>query len=558
MVVGPAFVLQPEKLGTDSEGNPGTPDDEWSRWLAAREQVLEALDGLIQHAREDVGPAEAEIFEAQREMAADPELEERVRDSISTGSSAERATRETSAAYAAQLSVLEDPYLRLRADDIREVAGGLLGGLAGQTPFQTIRPPRGAILCAETLPAVVLLRLGGSALGGIALSSGGATSHVAILARTLGIPAVLGLGDALSAVENAETVGLNGDTGQVYVKPTGAVLQDLSRAVQASARERAALGSLAEREAITPDGCPINLWANIGGARDVPAALAAGATGVGLLRTEFLVAGRHTLPTEDEQYAIYWQIASALGDRPLVIRTFDIGGDKPVPALGLPPEANPFLGFRAIRIGLARPDLLRTQLRAIARVARDGYPVSAMLPMVATLEEVLRARQILGSISSPEALAVPLGIMVEIPSAALNANALAHAVDFFSIGTNDLTQYTLAADRTDERLADLYQPLHPAVLRLISMTATAAQSASIPCGVCGELAGDPRATAMLIGLGVNELSMSSGSLGPVKREVLRTPLSAARELAADALRETTAQSVVARVDAFRSRLESDT
>jgi phosphotransferase system enzyme I (PtsI) len=301
----------------------------------------------------------------------------------------------------------------------------------------------------------------------------------------------------------------------------------------------------------------VDLRANIGGAGDVSAALRAGATGVGLLRTEFLIAGRHTLPSEDEQYASYLQIASALGGRPLVIRTFDIGGDKPVPALGLPAEVNPFLGYRAIRIGLAQPDLLRTQLRAIVRVARDGHPVRVMLPMVATVEEVLRAREILHSIANAQG-EVPLGIMVEIPSAALNAHALAREVDFFSIGTNDLTQYTLAADRTDERLANLYQPLHPAILRLIEMTAVAAKAADIPCGVCGELAGDPRATGVLLGLGVGELSMSAGSLNAVKREVLRTPLAAARQLAADVLRENTADSVLARIAAFRARLESET
>lgn len=454
------------------------------------------------------------------------------------------------------MSPLEDPYLRLRADDIGEVARGLLEALGGQTPFKTIAPPLGAILCAETLPAGVLVRLDRSALGGIALSSGGVTSHVAILARTLGIPAVLGLGTALSAVQNADTVGLNAHTGQVYVNPTGATLQDLYRAARASAQERAALGLLAERPAITPDGSRIDLWANVGGVSDVAPALAAGASGVGLLRTEFLIVERHLLPAEDEQYAIYSHIATELGKRPLVIRTFDIGGDKPVPALGLPPEANPFLGYRAIRIGLTRPELLRTQLRAIVRVAQDGYPVSVMLPMVAIREEVLRAREILASLAGTERVTVPLGIMVEIPSAALNAQSLAQEVDFFSIGTNDLTLYTLAADRTDERLAILYQPLHPAVLRLIEMTATAAKSANIPCGVCGELAGDPQATAVLLGLGVTELSMNAASLGAVKREVLRTPLAAARQLAADVLQKNATDTVLARIDAFRAQLES--
>jgi phosphoenolpyruvate-protein phosphotransferase len=556
VVVGPAYVLHPELVDADSTRNLGSPDEELTRWLTARESVVDALVALTEHARKHVGPAEAEIFEAQREMASDPELAERVSESIRNGASPEKATRDASTAYAAQLSALDDPYLRLRADDIREVARGLRQALAGKAPFDIVRPPPRAIVCAETLPAAVVVRLDRSTLGGIALGNGGATSHVAILARTLGVPAVLGLGDALRSVQDTDILGLNGDTGQVHVNPTGATLEKLQRAVQARLDERTALASLALRPAITPDGHTMDLWANIGGARDVAPALAAGATGVGLLRTEFLIAGRRTLPSEDEQFATYVQIADTLGERPLVIRTFDIGGDKPVPALRLPSEANPFLGYRAIRIGLAQPELLRTQLRAILRVAKMGYPVSVMLPMVATLDEVLQAREILNSVASAEAVSVALGIMIEIPSAALNASALAREVDFFSIGTNDLTQYTLATDRTDERLASLYQPLHPAVLRLIEMTATAAISANIPCGVCGELAGDPRATAVLVGLGVTELSMNAGSLGAVKREVLRTPWTAARELAADVLQQDATEAVVARITAFFGQLKS--
>jgi phosphotransferase system enzyme I (PtsI) len=532
-------------------------EEELARWRAARQQVQDALIALVEHARLQVGPAEAEIFEAQGAMAADPDLEAGVRDAIQRGSSAESAVSQTSAAFADELSALEDPYLRLRADDIREVARGLLQALAGKTPFEMVRAPAGAVLCAETLPAAALVRLDASALGGIALASGGPTSHVAILARTLGIPAILGLGDVLGGVTNDDTLGLNGGTGHLYVNPKGAALGELQRAARASARERKRLVSLVECPAITPDGTHVDLWANIGGLSDVGGALAAGAMGVGLLRTEFLIAGRHSLPSEDEQYTIYRQIATKLNGRPLVIRTFDIGGDKPVPALGLPSEANPFLGYRAIRIGLGHADLLRTQFQAIIRTAHDGYPVWIMLPMVATIEEVRQAREILCALTGAETGRVPLGIMVEIPSAALNAPALAREVDFFSIGTNDLTQYTLAADRTDQRLASLYQPLHPAVLRLIEMTGTAAKFANIPCGVCGEVAGDPRATAVLLGLGITELSMSAGSLGSVKREVLRTPLAAARALAADVLKEATTDAVLAHIDAFRARVESE-
>jgi phosphoenolpyruvate-protein phosphotransferase len=293
----------------------------------------------------------------------------------------------------------------------------------------------------------------------------------------------------------------------------------------------------------------------VGGLDDVAPALAAGAEGVGLFRTEFLIAGRQTPPSEDEQADTNSRVLQAMGKRTVVIRTFDIGGDKPVPALALRAEANPFLGYRAVRIGLGHPDLLRTQLRAILRAARDGYPAWIMLPMVARVEEVHGVRALLNSARGPNDQHVRLGIMVEIPAAALIAPALAREVDFFSIGTNDLTQYTLAGDRTDERLADLYQPFHQAVLRLIEMTARAAETAGIPCGVCGEMAGDPRAKALLIGSGVRELSMSAGSFGVIMREVRRTPLASAQALAQAALALSTADEVLAHVDAFRTSLQ---
>ena len=332
-------------------------------------------------------------------------------------------------------------------------------------------------------------------------------------------------------------------------------LADFRRAVTAYAEERAELASMASLPATTPDGLHLDLWANVGGLDDVAPALAAGAEGVGLFRTEFLITGRETLPSEDEQTDIYRRVLEAMGKRTVVIRTFDIGGDKPVPALGLRHEANPFLGYRAIRIGLGHPELLRVQLRAILRAARGGHSVWIMLPMVARIEEVRRVRALLDSVREPIDQHVRLGIMVETPAAALIAQTLAPEVDFFSIGTNDLTQYTLAADRTDERLADLYQPFHPAVLRLIEMTARAAETAGIPCGVCGEMAGDPRATALLIGSGVRELSMSAGSLGVIRREVRRTPRASAVVLAQAALALSTADEVLAHVEAFRATLQ---
>jgi phosphotransferase system enzyme I (PtsI) len=559
LALGPAYVLRTDsEPSTSSDKTTAAPDAvrEMQRWSAARQQVEEELRRLAERARTSVGPAEAEIFEAQTLMAADPALEEQVSASVLDGSSAEQATRSAIAGFAAQFGEIKDMYLRQRAEDVQEVGRALLRALAGRAPLALAEVPQGAILCATELAASALVMLDRSALAGIAVATGGVTSHIAILARTLNIPAVLGLGDFVVQVTDGDLIGVDGTRGEVIVDPRGEELAEFRRAATAYAEDRAELGSMASLPATTPDGLHLNLWANVGGLDDVAPALAAGAEGVGLFRTEFLITGRQTLPSEDEQTDIYRRVLEAMGERTVVIRTFDIGGDKDVPALGLRHEANPFLGYRAIRIGLDHPEFLQVQLRAILRAARAGHAVWIMLPMVARVEEVRRVRAVLDSTRRPSDQQVRLGIMVETPAAALIAAKLAAEVDFFSIGTNDLTQYTLAADRTDERLEDIYEPFHPAVLRLIEMTAKAAESAGIPCGVCGEMAGDPRATALLIGSGVGELSMSAGSLGVIRREVRRTPRQAAIALTQAALELSTADEVLAHVKAFRATLSS--
>jgi phosphotransferase system enzyme I (PtsI) len=552
VALGPAYVVDSDSPGPARTATHGSPADESLRWRNARAGVSESLTALADRARTTVGPGEAAIFEAQAMMADDPVLEELVSQAIDGGASADEAIRQASQALQEQLLALEDAYLRQRAEDVAEVARGIERALLGKPPFGAPELPEGAIVCAESLSAGVLVSVDRAALGGLALGNGGPTSHVAILARTLGVPTVLGLGNFLQDVRNGAQVAVDAEHGVVYLAPTEAVRARLEAAVRSHVAEREELATLVELPAVSTDGVHIDIWANIGGLADVQPALAAGAGGVGLFRTEFLIAGRESLPSEDEQFALYRQVLEAMGDRPVIIRTFDVGGDKPVPALRLPVEANPFLGYRAIRIGLNHPDLLRTQLRAIARAASGGYDARIMLPMVATLEEVRLARALLDSVLVDRLERPPLGIMVEIPSAALIASALAPEVDFFSIGTNDLTQYTLAADRTDERLTGLYQPFHPAVLRLIGMTAAAARAAHIACGVCGEMAGDPRAAAVLVGLGVTELSMHAAAVGYVKRELRRTSVQSAEALANEVLSMRSSEGVLARIDAFRA------
>lgn len=574
VAIGPAFILPRPARQAEADrpagavGTEETPPlplqpaaDEQGRWHEARTQVERAYQQLSERAREVAGDEEAAIFEAQGLMATDPELEQSVAQAIGAGHAAEEATRLAIEEYATALASLGDEYLRQRADDMREIGQALVRALRGEDPVPLAKLPHGAIVCSPELSAGTLLLLDRTRLAGLALGSGGGTSHVAILARTFGIPSVVGLGNALlDTLQDGALVAVDGTRGVVTIAPADATLAALERERDAYVTERASLAGLVGQPATTLDGFHVDIWANIGGPVDVGPALEAGAEGVGLFRTEFLITGRETLPDEDEQYRIYRHVLEQMGQqRPVVFRTFDIGGDKPVPALGLAAEANPFLGYRAVRIGLDRPDLLTTQMRAILRAAEGGFQAWIMLPMVATLDEVVRARVLFDvARRGLEHVTAPLGIMVEIPSAALNAAVLARAVDFFSIGTNDLVQYTLAVDRLNERVAALYQPFDPAVLRLIHTTAQAAATAGIPCGVCGEMAGDPRATALLLGLGVTELSMSAGAIGYVKREVRAMSLQSAQALAREALECATAADVLARVKTVREAIHDDT
>ena len=409
-----------------------------------------------------------------------------------------------------------------------------------------IPPPRpelaepGILVTADLVPADAAALDPATALG-VATAFGGPTSHAAVLARSLGIPAAVGLGEALLAVAEGTTIALDGDRGVVHVDPpAGTVAEFASRRRAREEADRAARAESRE-PATTRDGVVIEVAANIGTLEDVAAAMAAGCDGVGLFRTEFLFMGREAMPDEDEQEAAYRTAADALEGRPMIVRTLDAGADKPIPYLGQAEEANPFLGVRGLRLGLERPELLQAQLRALVRVAVD-HPVRVMFPMVATLEELRRARErrpgrrrrvAARGHRVPERLEV--GVMIEVPSAALIADRLARESDFFSIGTNDLTQYVLAAERGNERVAGIADPLHPAVLQLVARTADAAVARGGWTGVCGELAADPLATPLLLGLGVRELSMGAPAIPHVKHAVRLVDLAAARDLAREAL-----------------------
>jgi multiphosphoryl transfer protein len=405
-----------------------------------------------------------------------------------------------------------------------------LGG--GPTSAPTVT---GIVIAGELTPADAAA-LDPAQVTGIATAHGTATAHAAILARALGLPAVVGIGDAVLGIEDGTTVLLDGDNGTLTLDPSADVQREATeRRTRAEAR-RAAARERAQETGATRDGTRIEVFANLGSAKEAARAVELGAEGVGLLRTEFLFLDRPELPTEDEQAETLGQIASALGGRPLVVRTLDAGADKPLPALPMPPEANPFLGVRGVRLTLERTEVFATQLRAILRVAAE-HPVKVMLPMVATAEEIEAARAILAQARADTGVQAPVefGIMVEIPAAALTAVHLAEHADFFSLGTNDLTQYTMAAERGNERLASLLTGPQPAVLRLVQETVAGARAHGRWVGVCGELAGDPPSAVLFAGLGVSELSMAPALVPEVKAALRGVDLSDAQAAARRAL-----------------------
>ena len=535
----PPTLDAPERQAADPEAELRALDDALSATAVDIEAQRAAVAGRV-------GTYQAAIFDAHRLFLQDEMLVEPVRAAIRDDRrAAPGAWKAAVEAMAAAWEALEDEYLRARAADLRSVGLQVLAHLLG-VPVPRPSLTGAGILVAPDLTPADAAGLDPALALGIATAFGGPTSHAAILARSLGIPAVVGLGESALRIAEGTALALDGDAGLLYVDPPPRLATGFEERRRAAADADREARAEAHTPATTLDGVPIEVAANVGSPEEIAAAVEAGCDGVGLFRTEFLFMERGQMPSEDEQEAAYRRAAEALGGRPMVVRTLDVGADKPLPYLAQPPEANPFLGVRGLRLGLERPDLLETQLRAIVRAAAD-HPVRVMFPMVATLEELRSARAAVAA--AAEGLGVPMpeglqvGIMVEVPSAALIAPVLAAEVDFFSIGTNDLTQYTLAADRGNERVAALSDALHPAVLRLIAATCEAAAAHDRWVGVCGELAGDALATPVLLGLGVRELSMSAPAIPAVKRAVRAVDLGRAREHAARALGLPSAEAV---------------
>lgn len=514
------------------------------------------LDAALARARQQIdvqrtanSGAASRILDAHLELLADPELIDLAVAGLSGGHSAGYAWRDAYSSYAARLEALASPLLRERAGDVRDVGGRVLGLLAGVTMAPLEFAP-GSILIADELTPSETSSLDADRVLGLCTTGGGPTSHAAIIARALGIPAVCGVDRAALELEDGTPVLLDGTQGILLQRPgeaeVAAARAMIGRLAAQRHRERAA----ASAPAATTDGHRVEIAANIGTAEEAVAAIACGGDAVGLLRSELLFLDRDTAPDEREQAEVYRAVATALGrERRLVIRTLDVGGDKPLPYLPLPPEQNPFLGLRGIRVSLERPDLLRSQLRAILKAAALS-DIHVMFPMIATLDELRAARRLLDEEQRASGASVRTGVMIEVPSAALTAEHLAREVDFFSIGTNDLTQYTLAMDRGHPKLASQADALHPAVLRLISLTVEAAHRHGRWVGVCGGLAAEPLAVPLLLGIGVDELSVPVPAIAAVKALVRRLSLHDCRELAREVAGLGTAGEVRARLARF--------
>jgi phosphoenolpyruvate-protein phosphotransferase/dihydroxyacetone kinase phosphotransfer subunit len=546
IAVASAFVYKPLTLTVERR----TVSDaaaEVTRFQEASQQAREELSAL----QEEVAERDAQvarIFEFQRTMLEDQALVAAIEQEIhQTACNAEASVKQVIDEWVARFEHTDDDVMRLRAADVQDAGDRVLRillGLEEEHPLSALPEP--AIVVARDLTPSDTARLDREKVAGLCTAMGGAMSHVAILARMWNLPAVVGLGDPLLLVPDGTLLALDGEAGIVEVEPTAEVIQDYQeRKARRAARQAEALRQVGE-PAVTRDGRQVEVVANVGDVESAQEALEQGAEGIGLLRTEFLYLDRSTLPDEEEQVRVYRAIAEVLGERPIILRTLDAGGDKPLPSISRPEEANPALGVRAIRLSRLHPDLLRIQLRAILR-AGVGHNLKVMFPLIATLGEVRWAKALLHQAQEEltaegleHAREIETGVMVETPAAALMADALAAEVDFLSIGSNDLTQYTLACDRGNERMGNLCHPLDPAVLRMIARTIEAAHAAGKWVGVCGEMAGRRMAIPVLLGLGLDEFSMTPHAIPAAKQLIRSLAVAEARQIAEHTLSLSTA------------------
>ncbi|MDA1275481.1 MAG: phosphoenolpyruvate--protein phosphotransferase [Verrucomicrobia bacterium] len=550
----------------DAISNQGITEGEISGELVRLENALIAtrheISEVQRQVREAMGAEHAGIFDAHLLVLEDPTLIDEVSRLVHNEHfNIAHAFQHVADKYVATLAAIEDNYLRERAADMRDVAARILNNLLGRSNESELRHLRvPSIVISEDLSPSGTALLDKTMVLGFGTEMGSRTSHTAIMARSLKIPAIVGLKDAVHQVQSGEEALLDGFNGYLIINPTDQTLFEYGQLVRKQQSVEEGLRELRDKPAITLEGSRIILSANVEQAADAVAVQEFGAEGVGLFRTEYLFLSKQTLPSEEEQYQAYRQVAATLNPQPVLIRTLDIGGDKFVSHLQIPQEMNPFLGWRAIRFCLERRDIFRHQLRAVLRASADGN-VKLMYPMVSGLNELLQANELveqckseLSSEGIPFNNSIEIGVMIEIPSAVMIANTLAKHVKFFSIGTNDLIQYSLAVDRLNDKIAHLYEPTHPAIVNLLKMTIDAAHRNGIWVGVCGEMAGDVSMVPLLLGLGADELSTSPSLVPEIKFLIRRMKLSEAKDLADWALTCESGSEIYERCNGIARRL----
>ncbi|WP_339170629.1 phosphoenolpyruvate--protein phosphotransferase [Anoxybacillus sp. FSL W8-1294] len=527
------------------------PAEHVRRFQQALAKSKEELEAIQAHALKELGEDKAAIFSAHLLVLSDPELVQAVEQKIEQERvNAEFALHDVTSMFIAMFEAMDNEYMKERAADIRDVTKRVLAHLLGVTISNPSMITEEVIIVAEDLTPSDTAQLNRKYVKGFTTDIGGRTSHSAIMARSMEIPAVVGTKEATAAIQNGDVVIIDGLDGEVIINPTEETIAQYEQKRATFAAQKAEWAKLVHEQTTTKDGHHVELAANIGTPNDVEGVLANGAEGIGLYRTEFLYMGRNELPTEEEQFEAYKTVLEKMEGKPVVVRTLDIGGDKELPYLDLPKEMNPFLGFRAVRLCLNMQDMFRTQLRALLRASVYGN-LKIMFPMIATLDEFRQAKAVL--LEEKEKLVaegvavsdhIEVGMMVEIPAAAVLADQFAKEVDFFSIGTNDLIQYTMAADRMNERVSYLYQPYNPAILRLIYNVIEAAHKEGKWVGMCGEMAGEELAVPILLAFGLDEFSMSATSILRVRSQLKKLSKQEAERVKDHILSLATAEEVV--------------
>ena len=552
--MGQVFLYVKPEIKVEKKQNQAI-EEEIQRLNEALEIAKEEIDNLYRITMDTIGEEEAEIFSAHKMMLEDPEFISGIKEKISTEKiNVEWAVKETANMFISLFENIEDEYLRARAADLQDVSNRLLRVLLNIQSVDLASIDEDSIIVAEDLTPSDTAGMNKDRVVGFITELGGRTSHTSIIARTLEIPSIAGVKDATKLVKHGDFMIIDGLTGEIFINPEEEIIKDYKNKLESQKEFKRELERLIGEKSTSKDGYTVELAGNIGTPADIDSVLENDGEGVGLFRTEFLYMDKDRLPTEEEQFNAYKEVTEKLGDRPLVIRTLDVGGDKEIPYLNLPKELNPFLGYRAIRLCLDRLDIFKTQLRAIYRASNYGN-IKIMFPMISDIGELREAKAVAAEVREelrkeniPFNENVELGIMVEVPSVAIHSEAFAKEVDFFSLGTNDLIQYTVAVDRGNQTIAHLYNQYHPAVLRLIKMTIDNGHKAGIWVGMCGEVAGDEKLIPVLLGMGLDEFSMSASSILKARYLIKNTSKKEVETMLEDILNLPTAEDVEVFID----------